>query len=201
MTKPSPYKTRKIKKLQQDIKVIENEHFSFLDSFEGDQDAEIYALQLKKSLLIRSLVIEFHLSIEDAMDSGIKNAFYRVNTKSKAKRPGRKARAYFRRLFPEARNMIEGGGSIGFKRKTVLLRMLRVIDKELYDDLDRLNALRNRSGHNWVIDKAVRRKGRQAPKKYVLTFEGQNLFNAQAMVAFLKKYNDVYLAVADRAHA
>ncbi len=58
-----------------------------------------------------------------------------------------------------------------------------------------------RSGHSWIIDKAVRRRARQAPKKYVLTFEGQNLFNVQAMVVFLQRYRSVYLSVTDRAYA
>jgi hypothetical protein len=63
-------------------------------------------------------------------------------------------------MFEDAREFVSGRFSMGFKRKIILLRTLKVIGKRLYDDLDKLNALRNRAGHVWTLEEVVR-KGNQ----------------------------------------
>jgi len=49
-------------------------------------------------------------------------------------------------LFKEAEGLISGPNSMGFKRKIIILRIMKVIDKRMYDDLDRLNTLRKGEG-------------------------------------------------------
>ena len=200
MPKITPYKRRRIRRLSEDISEIEAHHYQFVEVYDNDPDAQIHALQLKKTLLIRSLVIETHLAIEEMLDSAIKNKIYLINSKSK-KPDAIKAREYFYHRFDDAEGFFSGGGSIGFKRKIILLRLLGVIGKRLYEDLEKLNSLRNRCGHHWIIDTVVRRGvRREKPKKYVLTFEGENLFSPASMVSFLSKYSDIYLKLVDKAY-
>lgn len=81
----------------------------------------------------------------------------------------------------------------------VLLRVMKVINRTLYDDLDKLNTLRNLCGHIWTLDQ-VKRKGvkRSNIKRYILEFEGKNLFDKDVFINFLFKYNDVLLKIAKK---
>ena len=169
--------SQRIRQLEKDIKAIEDHNYSFLRYFEGDPDAMIYALKLKKTLLVRSLVLDTHLAIEDAIDLLLQNKLYQVarNRKTRRSPPMEKVMHYFRNTFREADGLISGQGSIGFKRKIILARLLKLISKTLYHNLDNLNLLRNRCGHHWNINRVVRRGAkRRGPKRYVLTYEGEN---------------------------
>jgi hypothetical protein len=74
---------------------------------------------------------------------------------------------------------------------------MKIIDKNLYNDLDVLNSLRNRCGHYWTLNSVIRRRiKRGKPKKLVLGYKGKNLFDTKVMIDFLKKYNDVFLKIA-----
>jgi hypothetical protein len=192
---------QRIRQLEKDIKAIEDHNYSFLQYFEGDPDAMIYALELKKTLLVRSLVLDTHLAIEDAIDLLLQKKLYQVarNRKTRRSPPIGKVLHYFRNTFREADGLISGQGSIGFKRKIILARLLKLISKTLYHNLDNLNLLRNRCGHHWNINRVVRRGAKQrGPKRYVLTYEGENLFVTKSMIAFINKYTDVYLNLMDR---
>ena len=102
-------------------------------------------------------------------------------------------------LFKEAKGLISGPNSMGFKRKIIILRIMKVIDKRMYDDLDRLNTLRNRCGHHWSLTGPIRRGvKRRAPKKYPLRFEGTDLNNTAALLSFLDKYSDIFLQLAGK---
>jgi hypothetical protein len=196
----SPYQRRRIKKLQKDIADIEASQFHFLEVYSDDPDAQIFALQQKKQLLVRALIFEYHLSIEDALESAIKNKLYLLNARSKHT-SGQRARRYFDHMFPEAREFISGQFSMGFKRKLILSRALKVIGKRLYDDLDRLNSLRNRAGHHWTLGDVIRRGVKRGkPKKYALTFRGKNLYQPAAMIEFLGTYKKAYLDLMERAY-
>lgn len=63
--------TRRINKISADIARIEN---SFFRSDDPDLRQRYYELQRKREHLLRSIVLELHLSIEDILTSAIGNA-------------------------------------------------------------------------------------------------------------------------------
>jgi hypothetical protein len=195
------HQRRRIERLTAEIAKIEANQYRYVQVLGNDPDAQIYALQSKKRLLVRSIVIENHLLIEDAIDDLLRIEVAKRNKRKKQNEiTPHIARQFFNSTFREAQAFMEGGSSIGFARKTTLARMLKLIDKRLFNDLVALNKLRNRCGHVSAlreIDPEKRSKG-GAPRD-TLTFNGRNLFIPEVLLEFMEKYNDVFLHLAEKA--
>jgi hypothetical protein len=191
-------KERRIRRLEADIKNIEEYHYSFVEHFQGDIDARIYAAEEKKKLLVRSLIIETHLTIEDFIDSLLQIHLIKRNSRTKTKTP-RDANIYFDNLFEDGARFLSGNNAIGFKKKIVLLRILGVVGRKLYNELDALNSLRNRCSHTWALNAVIRKRVKRSKRKrYVLEFDGKNLFNADSFISFLIKYNKVFHKIIEK---
>lgn len=88
---------------------------------------------------------------------------------------------------------------MGFKRKIILLRVMGLMNKKMYEDLDQLNSLRNKCGHSWQIKSVVRRgTKRTKQKRFILQYQGKNLFDPEALKKFIDKYIDVFLKIVDK---
>lgn len=188
-------KELRLKRLENDILHIEKEEYSFVEYYGNEIDAQLYAMERKKRSLIRALILEKHLAIEDFINSLIE---VNLLKSIKMKRSPLEAVKYFNRLFEDGKNFLSGNYSLSFKKKITLLRIMRVIGKKMYEDLDILNSLRNNCGHIWSIEE-VKRRGtkRDKRKKYFLNFKGKNLFDSKVFIAFSKKYRDIFLEIAE----
>jgi hypothetical protein len=196
----TPYKQRRINKLTAEISTIESSQYQYVEYFESDPDALIYALTSKKELLIRAIVIEHHLLIEDALDDLIRIEIAKKNKRTHKRVSPVMARRYFDRTFREASGFLQGGSSIGFARKVALVRMLKLIDKRLFDDLTVINTLRNKCGNIVYLNEidTLRRRPGTGPR-YTLSYRGRNLFQVTVMREFIDKYTDVFLRLCEKA--
>ncbi|MFA4999438.1 MAG: hypothetical protein WC519_01790 [Parcubacteria group bacterium] len=193
------YAKRKTKGLRNDIDKIKKNHFRFVENLNNDPEALFYATKMEKTLLIRSLIVETHLAIEDFINSLLQISLLKRHPRIKKEKGGITAKNYFNNAFEDASSIFYGNNSMGFKKKIILLRIMGVINKRLYEDLDILNTLRNKCSHNWEIESVIRRKiKRDKSKKYVLIFKGKSLFDPKIMINFLDKYNDVLLKIAKK---
>lgn len=194
----SAYQKRRIRELERDIKSVEDYYYSFVDHYDGDPDAQIFALRMKREFLVRALIMEQHLSIEDLVDVLLKQAFLKIRLGTKPR--GRDVRRQFKATPGEAESMFSGNGSIGFKRKIVLLRLLGIISKQRYEKLEILNSLRNKCGHQWTIEGVARRRRQKGqPKRFVLAYQDRSLFEADNLVEFLDEYRVLYLKLVEKA--
>ena len=198
MSLKNKYKERRLKKIKSDISKIESRYYAYVEHLKNDIDAQVYAAENKKTLLVRAIIIENHLAIEDFLNSLLQISVLKINSKLK-KKTAIMARDYINTSFEDAKTIFYGNSSIGFKRKIILLRMMGLIGKRLYEDLDQLNSLRNKCGHSWEIGSVIRRGVRRNKlKRFVLEYRGTNLFNPEALARFIVKYNNVLLKIAKK---
>jgi hypothetical protein len=143
-----------IKRLTSEIEEIDR----FFYSPSGNDDRVAYAgmLERKRDDVVRSIVLQLHTSIEDLLNSYI--TFSITGTTRHNRQSGRSQSA--RAL----RQMLYGGGSLGFEMKLNLALGLRIISGKTKERLVALNTLRNKSSHNWLLKVPVRYGKRLAQK-------------------------------------
>ena len=92
------------------------------------------------------------------------------------------------------RDLLEDERSIGFYQKLTLARALDLVTTSQFKDLLELNSVRNRSSHNWLLDRVARRKiKRSEPKRPVLRYRGTNLYKTESFIAFAGHFTKIYL--------
>lgn len=171
-------KKRQIAKLSADIARIEK---SFFLTDDPDLGRRHFELQRKRSHLLRSMVLELHLSIEDIITFAVGNTLLR----------GRLIRSP---AGQSLRDLLEGDRSIGFRHKLLLARSMNLITRAEFADLVELNTVRNRCSHTWLLNKITRRKiKRSKPKRPLLQFRGTNLYQTDAFLDFVGLFTKHYL--------
>jgi hypothetical protein len=174
----SATRKRQIAKISADIARIEK---SFFETNTIDLDQRYYELQRKREHLLRSIILELHLSIEDVITGAIGNALLQ----------GRLIRSPAGHAI---RDLSEGQHSIQFLHKLMLARSIKLITPTESTDLSDLNTIRNRCSHSWLLNKVTRRKiKRSKPKKRLLRYRGANLYETKAFLEFVGHFSRCYV--------
>jgi hypothetical protein len=174
----SEAKKRLIAKLTADITRIEKSFFLVEDA---DLDQRYHELKRKREHLLRSIILELHLSIEDILTSAIGNALLQ----------GRPIRSSVGHTI---RDLLEDEHPLGFRHKLMLARTLKLVTPKEFSDLLELNTIRNRCSHTWSLDKVTRRKIKPSkPKRPLLRYRGTNLYETNAFVDFVGHFTAHYL--------
>ena len=169
---------RKLTKITADIARIER---SFFKSEDPDLNQRYYELNRKREHLLRSIVIELHLSIEDIITGAIGNALLR----------GRLVRSTVGHTI---RDLLQDDHPLGFRHKLMLARSLGLITPTELKDIAELNTVRNRCSHTWSLDKVTRRKiNPSKPKRPLLRWRGTNLYKTDAFTDFVSHFSKHYL--------
>ena len=174
---------RQIAKISADIARIENEVF-----LTGDLDPHqrYYELQRKRDHLLRSVILEIHLSIEDLITGAL----------GKALLQGKPVRSATGQAI---RDLLEDEHSLGFRHRLLLARSMKLITRKEFTDLAELNTVRNRCSHSWRLNKITRRKIKPAkPKKPLLRFRGTDLYKTDAFLKFAGLFTKHYLKLYRR---
>jgi len=135
-------KAKRISKISADIARIEK---SFFRSDDPDLRQRYYELQRKREHLLRSIILELHLSIENIITGAIGNELLQ----------GRLIRSPAGHAI---RDLLEDDHALGFRHKLLLARSLNLITRAEFTDLAELNTVRNRCSHNWQLNKVTRKK-------------------------------------------
>jgi hypothetical protein len=182
----SQAKKRLIANLTADIARIEKQFF--LDEDE-DLDQRYFALKRKREHLLRSIILELHLSIEDIITGAIGDALLQ----------GRPIRS---RIGQTIRDLLQDEHPLGFRHKLMLARSLNLISQGEFTDLTDLNTIRNRCSHTWSLDKITRRKIKPSrPKKPLLRYKGKNLYETNAFIDFVHHFGTRYLQLWMRRYS
>jgi hypothetical protein len=176
--KLSAAKRRKLTKITADIHRIEKSYFQLEDP---DLDQRYFELKRKRQHLLRSIVLDLHLSIEDIITGAIGNALLR----------GRPIRSP---LGQTIRDLLQDDRPLGFQHKLMLARSLSLVTRAEFTDLAELNTIRNRCSHTWSLDKITRRKIKPSKaKRPLLRWRGRNLYNTEAFADFVTHFTKHYL--------
>jgi hypothetical protein len=174
----STYLRREIKRIRADIARIDG---SFFNSKNNNPEQMLFELRMKRGQLLRSIILELHLSIENILSAAI----------------GQKLLAGRLIASPAGhalRDLLEDERSIGFHQKLTLARALDLVTTSQFKDLLELNSVRNRCSHNWLLDRVTRRKIKRAkPKKPLLRYRGTNLYKTDAFLEFASHFTKIYL--------
>lgn len=171
-------KERQLTELTADIARIEK---SFFLSDDPDLDHRFHELKRKREHLLRSIVLELHLSIEDIITAAIGNALLQ----------GRLIRSPIGHTI---RDLLQDDRPIGFRHKLMLARSLNLITSREFAELAELNAVRNRCSHTWSLDKISRRKIKPSkPKRPLLRWRGSNLYKTDDFLDFVGVFSRHYL--------
>jgi len=139
-------------------------------------------LERKKDHLVRSIILELHLSIEDMIDDAI---IAKLSSSGRGKRRG---------AAPELRDALQGRQAIRFPAKLAFARTLRLVTRTEAKHLEKLNSLRNQCSHNWLLNVVVRRRTKPSrPKRPLLEYEGKKLHSAETFERFMNDYARLYL--------
>ena len=161
---------RKLIKITADLARIEQ---SFFEAEDPDLDQRYFELKRKRDHLLRSIVLELHLSIEDIITGAIGNALLR----------GRLIRSPVGHTI---RDLLQDDHPIGFRHKLMLARAMGLITPTGLKDLSELNSIRNRFSHNWSLNKTTRRKTKRSkPKKPLLRWRVKNLYKTDDFIDFV----------------
>jgi len=169
---------RQIAKLRSDIARIEK---SFFSAEHANPNQVYFELRRKREQLLRAIILEIHLSIEDILTPAIGNAILQ----------GSSIRSPMGHVL---RDLLEGDRSIGFRHKLMLARSLKLVTPKEFADLADLNTIRNKCSHTWLLDKVTRRKIKRAkPKKPLLRHKGVNLYQTDAFLEFVGRFQKHYI--------
>jgi hypothetical protein len=158
-----------------------------------DIEQRYFMLERQRDDVVRSFVLQFHTAIEDLMDTWLKSVLLEVKAED-VNSVGRTRRA-------AARATSEFLRSIGFENKVKLLLAFRLIRQPLVQNLLELNRIRNKCGHNWLLKVHVRRGIKPwAPKRPLLQFRGQNLYEVTVLQEFGGVYGPLYARLFARIY-
>lgn len=136
-----------------------------------------YNSEYFRASIYRMIVMELHLAIE----SLLQDLIYSVLPKRRAF-SARQNRSYVENL--------------SFSAAVDLAARLGIINKSGYEELARLNRIRNRTAHDWILGtfKMNSTKGRGRSRRYKVEFNGKDLFRPEIFKhEFMPHYGDIYL--------
>jgi hypothetical protein len=174
----SSTRQRQISKISADIARIEK---SFFLTEDPDPDQRYHELKRKREHLLRSIILELHLSIEDIITGALGNALLR----------GRPIRSPIGQMI---RDLLQDDRPLGFRHKLMLARSMKLITPAEFTDLAELNTIRNRCSHSWSLNKIIRRRLKPSkPKRPLLRYKGTNLYKTDAFIDFVGHFTGHYL--------
>jgi hypothetical protein len=170
-------KKSQLTELTADIARIEKSYFPL-----HDPDLDRYhLLTRKREHLLRSIILDLHLSIEDLITAAIGNALLQ----------GRLIRSPIGHII---RDLLQDDRPIGFRHKLMLARSFNIITGKEFADLTELNSIRNRCSHTWLLNKITRRKIKPSkPKRLLLRWRGSNLYKTDDFLAFVGIFSRHYI--------
>ena len=174
----------KIARLTREIRNIDQ----FFYGVNKNDDRSLYAamLERKRDDIVRSAVLQLHTAIEDVLNSQIMCCVLNVKPEQRmGKMRSRPARALRKMLF--------GAGSLGFDMKLNFAAALGLLNATTQDQLMKLNTLRNKCSHNWLLKVPVRRGKRPRQKKPpLLIYQGRDLHTVTVLKDFVAEYGVIY---------
>jgi hypothetical protein len=169
----------------------------FYGAKHDDPHGRYSMMERKRDDIVRSIVLQMHTAIEDLMDSWLTSVLLDVPARDR-KRHGRWRRVASRAVG----ELLNGGRAIGFDNKVRLLLGLGLIRRPLHRQLTELNQLRNRCGHNWLLNAVVRRGTKpHLPKRPLLSYEGGNLHRLPVLKEFCGDYGTIYFRLFGAIYA
>lgn len=174
----------KIRRLTREIHNIEA---SFYGAFEGSTQRDLYAgmLERKRDDVVRAIVLQMHTAIEDVLTSWITCEILGTTAQQARRARSKSARALH--------TMLWGSRSIGFDMKLNLAVALGLIAGPTQRKLAKLNELRNKCSHNWLLKMPVRRGKRPRQKKPpLLLYKGRDLHRGEVLDDFMREYGPLY---------
>lgn len=151
-------------------------YFYHLD--DESEPSHSYNSKYFRASVYRMIIMEFHLAIESLLQDLIYDALPK------------------RRAFTAQQNRayVEG---LSFSAAVDLAARLGILNKSGYDELLRLNRIRNRSAHDWILGRykmGKPSKGGSRSRQYRVDFNGKELFRPQAFKhEFMPHYGDLYV--------
>jgi hypothetical protein len=184
-SKRRPYVERKIRRLSREISEIDD---YFYNASVNDPDRTLHAgmLERKRDDVVRSAVLQLHTAIEDLLDS-------MIVCRMLSAKPQTRLRKMQTKRGKALDKMLSGGGSIGFSTKLNFATALGILRSPDVNRLTRLNTLRNKCSHNWLLSGAVRQGKRPAQKKPpLLYYEGGDLHKLVTLKTLVAEISGVY---------
>jgi hypothetical protein len=166
------------------VKSRQSTNFFYLGN--ENEDRVLYAgmLERKRDDMVRAAVLQMHTAIEDLLNSMIICRILGVKPEER----GSKQRSQGARAL---RKMLFGAGSLGFDMKLSFAVALGLLTERTREELTVLNTLRNKCSHNWLLKMPVRKRPRQQ-KPPLLTYQGRDLHNVEALKDFTAEYGPIY---------
>jgi len=180
------YLKQKINLLKKEVDHIQKQ---FYPDGGTDLAQEAFNWQMKRDHLLRGIILELHLSIENLLEDFIKAYFAKHHPRSRRGKIDRRSVSAAR-----IEGLFTGEYRIDFRDKLALARLIGAVKPRMFQDLEKLNQLRNRAGHIWLLS-SVRRRNvpRKKRKRPFLEFDGKNLYHKGVIDEFLGGYGRIYL--------
>lgn len=174
----------KEKKVEKEIKELINEFYG-LEFIKEDVQIRYANLKSCREDIIRSLVITLHLSIEEMIENLLWKAIER-------RIRGKNTRKEFNQFLHK---------ELKFLQKLQLARLLGLINKATSEKLKKLNTIRNKCAHTWILNiKTWKKEKKKRRKRPFIEYHNKNLLNQKVFLEkFLPEYNKIYLKLFERA--
>lgn len=176
----------KINRLLKEIQLIEERFYA---SNDNNLEQRYFMLERKRDDTVRSLVLQLHTAIEDLLACLLRNNLLGITTEEWP--------VYSKRHRVPARlinEVVASGRSISFENKLKLLRGLKILRKGTYDNLFKLNELRNKCSHNWLLNVHIRKGIKPGlPKRPLLQFKNKSLYDPNSLEDFASIYGQIYI--------
>jgi hypothetical protein len=174
----------KIRRLTREIAAIDELFYRGNEN----EDRMLFAgmFERKRDDMVRAAVLQMHTAIEDLLNSMIICRILGIKPEDR----GNKQRSHGARAL---RRMLFGAGSLGFDMKLNFAVALGLLTERTREKLAVLNTLRNKCSHNWLLKVPVRRgKKPKQQKPPLLTYNGHDLHNVDALKDFTAEYGPIY---------
>jgi hypothetical protein len=111
-------------------------------------------------------------------------------------KPGQQVKAARTNAGKALRKMLYGSGSIGFDLKLSFATALGLLNSQTVKKLSKLNTLRNKCSHKWLLRAPVRRGRRPKQKKPpLLLYQGNDLHKVAVLKDFAADFGAIYTKI------
>jgi hypothetical protein len=172
------YLKAKITRLKREIAEIDD-HL-YVQGKDKSHDDQAFMLERKRDDIVRSAVLQLHTAIEDLLNLLIVERVMAATWRNRRQR----MRTVRGRALD---SLLYGVRAIGFEAKLNLAVGHGVIAARTRGRLAKLNTLRNKCSHNWILKRPARR-GRPP----LLQYEGADLHRPKVVKALLAEFGPLY---------
>lgn len=154
--------TNKENRILNEINKIRNIIYGYDENDpEWIKEVRPHKLAIERDEIIRNFIISHHLLTEEFLNTELLEYFIKYKNKSKRHQ-------YFEDFILE---------KLTYKEKIGLAYKIKLISKDVYNFLDKLNSLRNECAHHWFLKE----------KKIKLSYNGKNLLNIKHFKEFVEE--------------